>query len=122
MSTPVKSAVGTPTGAGEETPPKPATPLVSRYRTFCYRLFGERLDTGEGQEAITEQLQRAGMSVTPGMHYSVEIVTSAIAAATGFVISLLLFDLVLHSPLWYLFVLVITVVAAGRRSAASVSS
>jgi archaeal flagellar protein FlaJ len=113
MSTTVKSAVVSPTGSGDEKAPKPASPFVSKYRTFCYGFLGERFDSREGQEAITERLQRAGMTITPGMHYSVEIVTSLIAAATGFVISLLLFYEALHNPIWYLFVLVITVVAVG---------
>ncbi len=113
MSTTVKSAVAAPTEPGGEASPQPTAPIVSKYRTFCYRLLGERFDLLEGQETITQQLQRAGMNITPGMHYSVEIVTSTFAAVVGFVISLLLFYVILHSPIWYLYVLVITAVAAG---------
>ncbi|MCI4373368.1 MAG: type II secretion system F family protein [Thermoplasmata archaeon] len=113
MSTTVKRAVVTATDSSDGTASKPATPVVSKYRTFCYRLLGERFDAGEGRETITEQLQRAGMTISPGMHYSVEIVTSVIAAVVGFVISLLLFAGVLHTPNWYLYVLVITAIAAG---------
>jgi flagellar protein FlaJ len=113
MSTTVKTAVVSSTEPGDGKAPKAVDPYVSKYRTFCYRLLGERFDSGEGRETITEQLQRAGMTITPGMHYSVEIVTSIIASVVGLVISLLLFRVVLHSPTWYVFVLVITVVAAG---------
>jgi archaeal flagellar protein FlaJ len=92
---------------------RPVDPFVSKYRTFCYRLFGERFDRGEGTEAIVERLQRAGMNITPGMHYSVETVTALLAAFVGALVSFLLFNLALHSPIWFLYVLALTGLAVG---------
>jgi flagellar protein FlaJ len=113
----MSTSVGTASVASAEPGTQPtiqaASPFVAKYSTFCYRLLGQRFDSGEGQESITERLQRAGMNVTPGMHYAVETVTAAIAAAVGLGISLLLFDVVLHSPTWYLYVLLITAIAVG---------
>lgn len=91
----------------------PVDPFVSKYRTFCYRLLGERFDHGESSEAIVERLQRAGMNITPGMHYSVMTVTAAIAAAAGAAIGMLLFFVALHSPVWYLYVLLISGISVG---------
>jgi len=58
-------------------------------------------------------LQRAGMNITPGMHYSVEAFTAVIAAVVGFAVSFLLFFVGLHSTQWFLYVLVITAIAVG---------
>jgi flagellar protein FlaJ len=113
MATTVESPVVAPTEGGPGMPTKPVDPFVSRYRTFCYRLLGQRFDSGEGQEAIAERLQRAGMNITPGMHYSVEAFTAVIAAVVGFAVSFLLFFVGLHSTQWFLYVLVITAIAVG---------
>ncbi len=113
MATTVESPVVAPTEGGPGMPTKPVDPFVSRYRTFCYRLLGQRFDSGEGQEAIAERLQRAGMNITPGMHYSVETFTAVIAAVIGFAVSFLLFFVGLHSTQWFLYVLVITAIAVG---------
>jgi flagellar protein FlaJ len=114
MPASVQANVVNSTADGSADPPaKPVDPFVSRYRTFCYRLFGERFDRGETSEAIVERLQRAGMNITPGMHYSVETVTTILAAVCGAAISFLLFDLAIHSPIWYLYVLAITGIAVG---------
>jgi archaeal flagellar protein FlaJ len=113
MSTTVKTAVAVPSEPGAAPTGRPADPFVAKYSTFCYRLLGRRFDSGEGQETIAERLQRAGMNITPGMHYSVEAVTSIFAAVAGLAMSFLLFFLLLHSPSWYLYVFVITVIAVG---------
>ena len=105
--------VSTPTEPAGEIAPKQVDPFVARWRTFCYRVLGSRLESPEGQEAITERLQRAGMNITPGMHYAVMTITSAIAAAVAFAFSFLIFFLGLHSPSWYLYVLLVTGIAVG---------
>jgi flagellar protein FlaJ len=86
---------------------------VGRYRTFCYRLLGHRLDGGESSELLAERLLRAGVNVTPGMHTSVVIVTSLLAAAISAPVAFLLFHIVLQSPIWYLYVLLLAGIAVG---------
>jgi archaeal flagellar protein FlaJ len=107
------TVVSAPSESAGEGKPKLEDPVVARWRTFCYRLLGSRFESPEGNEALIERLQRAGMSITPGMHYAVVTITAAIAAVAGFVVSFLLFDLALHSPIWYLYVLMVTLVAVG---------
>ena len=113
MSTTVESAVVTPTDSAEEKPAKPASPFASRYGTFCYHFFGERFDRDEKSETITQRLQMAGMNITPGMHYSMVFVTTILASVVGGVVGFLLFDLGIHSPIWFAYVLGIAGVAGG---------
>jgi flagellar protein FlaJ len=109
----VQAAVATPTDVGFESTNKPVDPFLSKYRTFCYGLFGERFDRGEASETIVERLQRAGMNITPGMHYSVMAVTALLATAAGAVVAFLLFFVALHSPVWFLYVLLIAGISVG---------
>jgi archaeal flagellar protein FlaJ len=109
----VQAAVTTPADVALEPPAPSVDPFVTKYRTFCYRLWGDRFDRSEASEAIVERLQRAGMNITPGMHYSVMAVTAVIAAAVGAGIGLLLFLGALHSPVWFLYVLLISGIAVG---------
>jgi len=85
--------------------PKPAAPsseqVVSRYRVFCYRLLGERLDRGEADEVLADRLKQAGVNVSPGMHRSVEFLTTVFAVAGVFVVGLVVFAHVIHVANWY---------------------
>jgi archaeal flagellar protein FlaJ len=94
-------------------PTAPHDPFVKRYRAFCYGLIGQRLDTVVSSDLLAEQLKQAGMSVTPGMHRAVEIVTALIALVVSFVVSLILFRFVLHSSDWYAYVGLLTVLTVG---------
>jgi archaeal flagellar protein FlaJ len=89
--TKVKS--GPKTTAGEET--------VSAYRQFCYHLIGERLDRGEPDEILAGRLKQAGLNVTPGMHRSVEILTTVFAVVAVTIIGLVLFLAAIHISDWY---------------------
>ncbi len=103
------------------TPAKPASKdFVGSYQAFCYRLFGERFDRGEGDQLLAERLKRAGLTVSPGMHYAVILLTSILTAVVVSLFAFLIFYEGLHDPTWYLYVLLIagvsvaTVVAAFR--------
>ncbi len=98
---------------------KPAKPdFTSSYRTFCYRLIGERFDRGDGSPVLAERLKQAGLTATPGMHYAMILVTSLVSmgAVGGFAV--LLFYVGLHSPIWYLYVLLVAGITAGSVVAA----
>ena len=99
------------------TAPKPAVPaktteeiVVSRYRQFCYRILGQRLDEGEPDEALAEKLKQAGIGVTPGMHKSVVLITTVLAVVSVTIIGVILFAAVIHAPNWYLYLGVIVAV------------
>ena len=89
--------------SGASAPPSPPTAeqVVSRYRVFCYRLLGERLDRGEPDEVLTDRLKQAGVNASPGMHRSVEILTTIFSVVGVFVAGLVLFVFLLHVPNWY---------------------
>jgi len=106
------------TVAAPEAPAAPKKDFSSSYRTFCYRVFGERLDRGEGSPVLAERLKQAGLTATPGMHYAVSLLTALFGAAAAGAFAFLLFHEVLHSPIWYLYVLLVAGVTAGTVVAA----
>jgi archaeal flagellar protein FlaJ len=98
------------TGATEQKVPTVPGPqkttedvVVSRYRQFCYRVLGERLDQGEPDDLLAEKLKQAGINVTPGMHKSVEILTTLFSVVAVTAAGLALFVLLIHVPDWYLY-------------------
>jgi len=103
-------------------PPAPATAerAVSRYRLFCYRLLGERLDRGEADEILADRLKQAGINASPGMHRSVEILTTLFSVVGVLAVGLLLFVFLLHVPDWYAYLALVvgvtfTAVLGGFR-------
>jgi flagellar protein FlaJ len=87
--------------------------VLAKYEAFCYRLVGERLDqTREESTPFSVRLKQAGLRVTPGMYTALTIISSVIATSLALSLSLLLFDALLHPPLWWGYVLVVTGVTA----------
>ena len=81
--------------------------VVSRYRQFCYHALGERFDRGEPDELLAEKLKQAGINVTPGMHRSVELLTTIFSVVVVFAVGLVLFVLLIHVSDWYLYLLLV---------------
>ncbi len=75
--------------------------VSSSYRTFCYRLLGQRYDQGDPDIILAERLKQAGLSITPGMHVAVVQVTTILALVASLAFGLVFFLGILHSPLWY---------------------
>jgi archaeal flagellar protein FlaJ len=86
--------------AGKKAPPA-ESPFIKRYRTFCYRLIGERFDRRSQVEDLAERLKQAGVNATPGMHRAVLLVSTLIAAIASTAVCLILFLAILREPLWY---------------------
>ena len=86
-------------------PPNKSTEevVVSRYRHFCYRILGERIDRGEPNDILADKLKQAGLNVSVGMHRSVELITTILSVVTVFAVGLVLFLVVIHVPNWYLY-------------------
>jgi archaeal flagellar protein FlaJ len=95
--------------------PAPSTEdvVVSRYRQFCYRILGERLDASEPDEILAEKLKQAGRNITPGMHRSVELLTTVFSVVGVTVVGVLLFVLLIHVSDWYLYLALVVGVTAG---------
>jgi flagellar protein FlaJ len=74
---------------------------VSRYRVFCYKLLGERLDRGEPDEVLADRLKQAGINATPGMHRSVETLTTVFSVVGALVAGVFLFHFVIRISDWY---------------------
>ena len=104
--------------AGREAPSVPRPTLLVRYRTFCYRVLGRYLDASEGQDVLAERLRQAGVNVTPGMHRAVITITTLVGVAAAAVLGVVLFDLALGIPNWYLYALVLV----GLTAASTVAS
>lgn len=107
------------TSAETKAKPKNAEDMLKGYRSFCYNLLGQRLDNSLRSEELAERLKQAGLNVTPGLHYSVEIVTVAIAGIVSLVVGLVLFVGIIHPPHYeWGFVGVLVLVAVGATVAA----
>jgi flagellar protein FlaJ len=115
----------TPSDVWRETPLEPVpepvppsktrpkvSPFVSRYRAFCYRFFGDRLDEGWNAPELSDALRQAGIEVTPGLHRSVVLVTTVLATIVVAIVSTVLFFGILHAPAWYEFAGAVTGVTA----------
>ena len=116
MATTSGSVVSASSGSSPAKPPAVTggeSPWVARYRTFCYRLVGARYDRAAGAETLGEHLKQAGVNITPGMHRAVLLVTTVLAVGTAFGVSVVLFGLLVHAPLWYAYVLVVTGITFG---------
>ncbi len=87
---------------GRERSGPPKTPFLERYRSFCYRTVGNRLEGGAGSDLLAERLKQVGINATPGMHRGVRLVTVALAAGVSAPFSVVLFWLIIRSPIWYL--------------------
>ncbi len=99
-----RDASETSVPAAPTQPQKPTEEVVvSKYRQFCYKILGERLDQGETDEILSEKLKQAGLKVTPGMHRSVELLTTVFGVVIVSVVGLLLFVFLIHVPDWYLY-------------------
>lgn len=107
--------VGAPavSGAKKAAAPPAESDFIKRYRTFCYRLIGERLDRATDLEDIAERLKQAGVNATPGMHRAVLIITTLIALVTSSAFSLVVFLVLLRSPIWYEFTGALVLIAVG---------
>jgi flagellar protein FlaJ len=95
----------------------PPVDFVTRYRTFCFRLLGGRVERGGGSEVLAERLKRAGVNVPPAVHTAMLVVTALIAAAVAGGVAFLLFFEVLRSGNWYLYVALLAGVGAGSVAA-----
>jgi archaeal flagellar protein FlaJ len=88
-------------------------PFLVRYRTFAYRLFGRALEGGADEQLLADRLKQAGINESPGMYRSVVALTAVIFAPIAAVLSTLLFRFVIASPIWYLWVVLLTAVTLG---------
>ncbi len=101
------AAETTATKAADTSVSKPAVPkpdFASRYRSFSYRLLGQRFEREEGSELLAERLKRAGINVSPAVHTAVTVLTAVIATGVCAVVAFLLFFEGLHEPRWFLYV------------------
>jgi len=98
---------GSPTSKGKAASAKPNT-FVGRYQTFCYKLVGAHFERSSGATKLGARLQQAGVNVTPGMHRAVMLVTLVISVVGVFVASIVIFHALMHIPLWYAYVLILT--------------
>jgi flagellar protein FlaJ len=105
---------------GGPTPPQARAPLGirQRYREFCYRVFGARIDVRGKPDPLTDKLKQAGMNETAGMHRGIVYMTTIIAGVVVLAVSLVLFLGIIRVPLWFAYVAVVTAVGVGVVPAA----
>jgi flagellar protein FlaJ len=108
-----EATTGTPSTEGPKPPVGFWESFLVRYRGFCYRSLGERLDRSLQSEPLAERLKQAGIGTSPGLHYAVMIFTTVIAGALSLVAALVLFAGFLRSPFWYGYVGLVVLVTLG---------
>jgi len=92
---------------------RPLETLLRRYEGLCYGLLGERIDRDGQDELLQSRLKQAGINVSPGMYKSLTIVSTVIASVGSFALSILLFYVLVGSPFWWTYVLLVTGASAG---------
>lgn len=106
--------------AAKRVAPQPSV-FLTRYRAFCYRVLGARLDRTSPSEEMADRLKQSGQNITPGLHRSVMLVTALISGAVAALAGVLIFLVVLKIALWFVFTagiagLTVGVVALGFQS------
>ncbi len=100
--------------ADPSAPPKAAKKdFTTSFQTWAYRRVGQGFDRGEGSPVLAEKLKQAGLTATPGMHYATMLVAALIGSVVTAAFAFFLFFGVLHSPIWYLYVLLVGGVTVG---------
>jgi len=87
--------------------------LLKKFEGLSYSLFGERIDRERETDVLAGRLKQAGFNVTPGMYQSMALVSTIFGTAGSFVLSIILFRVLIASPIWWAYVLAITGVTAG---------
>jgi archaeal flagellar protein FlaJ len=87
--------------------------FIARYRAFSYRLFGRSLEGGADEQLVADRLKQAGVNESPGMYRSIVAMTAIICTPTAAVLATVLFHFVLASPIWYLWVGLLSGVTLG---------
>jgi len=100
-------------GQGPSPTAKPKPTFNKTYGSFCYRLVGRRSDESGGSEILADRLKQAGMDITPGMYQAETTITTIFGVIATTALSFLLFDIVLKTSNWYLYVLLIAGITFG---------
>ncbi|MGP8109267.1 MAG: type II secretion system F family protein [Thermoplasmata archaeon] len=100
------------TGPGPKAKAPPRN-LVARYRMFCFRLLGARLERSGGSEVLGDRLKRAGMNMSPAVFNAMLLLTALIAGAVTAAVAFLLFFMILHEVQWFLYVGLLAAVGLG---------
>jgi archaeal flagellar protein FlaJ len=83
-----------------------------RYRIFCYKHLGKRLDN-KTNEALADKLRRANVSMTPGLYQSIIYFTVAFSALVSFLLTFAFFFFIGKMTNWPILVFLITSLSAG---------
>ncbi|MGP8074498.1 MAG: type II secretion system F family protein [Thermoplasmata archaeon] len=109
---PASETVTRPDATGPEAKAPPRN-LVARYRMFCFRLLGARLERSGGSEVLGDRLKRAGMNMSPAVFNAMLLLTALIAGAVTAAVAFLLFFMILHEVQWFLYVGLLAAVGLG---------
>ncbi len=78
------------------------------YKRFSYKLLGKYFDKTEKNEKLVDKLRRANVNMTPGVYVSTIIFTGTLVTIISLFIFTIIFNLLIHSPNWLLYVLFLT--------------
>lgn len=84
--------------------------LIQKYKTICYRVLGSLFKNEQKNQNLTHQLKMANMRYTAEIFLSTIIITGTIITIVSLFIYLFLFNILISSESWLLYVLALTAI------------
>jgi flagellar protein FlaJ len=109
-----KGRKGKGKGAAQDRKGAGSTPFINRYGSFSYRLWRRRLLRKldeKAHENLSLKLKRANMQLTPELYLSMIYLTAILVSVCSFIVSYLIFGIILQNPTWYYYLLGLTAIA-----------
>lgn len=79
-----------------------------KYKSLCYQLVGKQVLKNQKLEYIGDKLIKADMKLTPAVYLSLIIVSGLLMFFISLIVFTLVFNIIIKSPSWILFVLILT--------------
>jgi flagellar protein FlaJ len=86
---------------------------AEKYKQFCNRLIGRRLSKKRKLHKLNIKLQMANLKFTPTVYLSTILISTLIVLLISLLFYTFIFNFIIHSSTWYLYVLVLTGITTG---------
>lgn len=83
--------------------------VFQKYKTFCYKLVGKYFENkSEQYDSLREKLIQADMHLTPGVYFSLIIITAILTCIFTFIFASIGFNSILQNQNWLLYSLALS--------------
>lgn len=87
--------------------------LADGYKKACYRLFGRSIDLSFDMEETKMRLMMADINFTPGLYFSIIIMSTILASIFSAIFFSFVFIVVLEYEYWFFYVVLLTMLFSG---------